>query len=288
MDQSTVESLLKAIQSAVTHRPEHDVALPIFDPSTNDNGAATWCDNIEKLADVFNWSSLAQVAKAGKALRGSALLWFENWEPDEGRDWKNFRSEITALYPEKKNLTEKLQRAVNFSSDHADTYCDYAREKLRLLKATKVSFTETQLIELICGGIRDSNVKMASFNSSAKTVPDLIALFTSYAKTKKRSSDNISDGLSNENDSKRFKSSVPSKTNYQERRCYNCGTRGHLKSECRQKKISFPQQSTSTWQNHKICSFCKKPGHDDTTCFFKKKSQVVQNPLTELNKNNQI
>ena len=156
----------------------------MFDPSKTDNGASTWCDNIEKLGSNLGWSSIAQVAKAGKALRGSALLWFETWEPEEGRDWKNFRSEIVSLYPEKKNLSEKLYRAITYSSDNADTYCEYAREKVRLLKATKISFTENQLIELICGSIRDNNVRMASFNSSVKNVSDLIALFTSYAKTR--------------------------------------------------------------------------------------------------------
>lgn len=149
-------------------------------------GAETWCSNIESLAGEFGWSSIATFAKAGKALKGSALLWFETWDPAAGRSWENLRIELTALYPEKKNLANKLQKAVLYTSESADSYCEYAREKIRLLRNTKIVFTELQLVELVCGSISDVNVRMASFNSSVKTTSELISLSTSYAKSKKR------------------------------------------------------------------------------------------------------
>lgn len=94
----------------------------------------------------FGWSGIAKVAKAGKALKSSALTWYETWEPQEGRTWENFRNEIISLYPEKKNLCEKIYKAVTYSSDSADSYCEYAREKIRLLRNTRIAFTEAQLI----------------------------------------------------------------------------------------------------------------------------------------------
>ncbi|KAF9794542.1 hypothetical protein SFRURICE_006152 [Spodoptera frugiperda] len=157
MDLPVLKELLTAIKDAVSGSRLNDseVALPIFDPAKSDLGAESWCNNIETLAKEFGWSNVATVAKAGKALKGSALLWFETWDPAEGRSWDNLRLELVALYPEKKNSGRKAPEG------------------------------KLQLIELVCGSICDVNVKMASFNSNVKTTSELIALFTSYAKTKK-------------------------------------------------------------------------------------------------------
>lgn len=106
MDLPALQELLKAIKDAVsgTRRRDDDVALPTFDPTTSDLGAEAWCNNIGTLAKEFGWTGIATVAKAGKALKGSALLWFETWDPTEGRSWENLRSVLTALYPEKKRI----------------------------------------------------------------------------------------------------------------------------------------------------------------------------------------
>lgn len=152
MDSATLEGLLKAIRDAVAVKQRgDDVVLPPFDPAKNDNGAENWCTTIDSIAKDLEWSSITTVAKAGKALKGSALLWYETWEPEEGRSWENFRTTLKDLYPEKRNLTDKLSRAVLLTSESSDSYCEYAREKLRLLKNTKISFTEQQLLELVCG-----------------------------------------------------------------------------------------------------------------------------------------
>lgn len=275
MDPSIIENLLVAIKDAVSgNRRQDDVALPIFDPGNNDAGAASWCDHIETLGTEFGWSGIAKVAKAGKALRGSALLWFETWEPQDGRTWENFRSEIVALYPEKKNLSEKLYKAVVYSSDSADSYCEYAREKIRLLKCTKLAFSESQLVELICGGIRDNNVRMASFNSGVKTTSELIGLFTTYVKNKKRQFGNAFENVSVQGGSKRFK--IDDRVNDREKVCYTCSKPGHLRADCPTKLKSTGEKLKSTppelipLQSRKQCTYCKKMGHDETTCFFKK------------------
>lgn len=234
MDTTALEGLLKVICDAVaTNRRQDDVVLPIFDPATSDGGAETWCENIAALGKEFGWSSIAIVAKAGKALKGSALVWFETWEPQSGRSWENFRTEIIDLYPAKKNLSEKLYKAVSYSSDFADSYCEYAREKIRLLKNTKVAFTEAQLIELVCGSIRDVNVRMASFNSSTKTTSELVSLFTSYVKVKKRPfKHNLDASQGGPSTSKRFKGDFKLSDNSSERNCFLCGKSGHVKAQC--------------------------------------------------------
>ncbi|CAB3254265.1 unnamed protein product [Arctia plantaginis] len=133
MDSEVISELLKAIRDAVstTHQKDDDIALPLFDPDKNDCGAKNWCCSIETLASELKWSSIKTAAKAGKALKGSALTWFESWEPSEGRSWEKFHADIIDAFPERKNLSEKLSKAVLYNSDSADSNGEYAREKLR-------------------------------------------------------------------------------------------------------------------------------------------------------------
>lgn len=181
-----IGSFLQSIRGAVStsHQNDDDVALPQYDPEKNDCGAASWCGSIEALAKEFRWSSLKTAAKAGKALRGSALIWFETWDPSEGRTWENLRVDVIGAYPEKKNLSDKLRKSVLYTSDSAESYCEYARNKIRLLRNTKVAFTEAQLIELVCGGISDVDVRMASLNNSVANTAALTTLLSTYVKSK--------------------------------------------------------------------------------------------------------
>lgn len=186
MDAEAFTSLLTAIRDAVSkpHSNDDDIALPVFDPDKNDCGAASWCDSVEVLAKDLKWSSIRTAAKAGKALKGSAISWFESWEPSDGRSWDNFRRDIIDAYPERKNLSEKLTKAVLCTSDTFESYSEYVREKVRLFRNTKIAFTESQLIELICGGIDDTGVKMASLNSGVTTTSALITLLSTYTKAR--------------------------------------------------------------------------------------------------------
>lgn len=289
MDPAIMEGLLKAIRDAVTvKRQGDDVMLPPFDPAKNDNGADNWCTTIDVIAGDLGWSSITTVAKAGKALKGSALLWYETWDPEEGRSWENFRTTIKDLYPEKRNLTEKLTKAVLLTSESLDSYCEYAREKLRLLKNTKISFTEQQLVELVCGGIHDVNVKMASYNSRVKTTADLISLFTTYVKiSRKRTLDSgnkPAEKPDNELTTKHFKSN----DSVIEKRCYYCKNSGHVKAQCYKlqnqeaRSDSKPTVTNNSQPATKPiqCLYCKKLGHDESVCFFKRmvdKSTVKDN-----------
>lgn len=295
MDPAVLEGLLKAIRDAVSgnRRAEDDVALPTFDPATSDNGAEGWCRNIEVLSKEFGWSSIATVARAGKALKGSALVWFESWEPSEGRTWEHFRTDLTDLYPEKRNLSEKLSKAVLYNSDSADSYCEYAREKVRLLRNTKISFTETQLIEIICGSIIDVNVKMASFNSNVKSTSELISLFSSYVKPKKRPLENDSNNAMGPSKMKRPKLEFRN-YNPEEKKCYTCGKTGHLKAQCDKNQSQSTEikkiNNTETRVPDKLCTICKKIGHNETVCWYKARSDVqktqTNNEVNFLGKRN--
>ncbi|CAG5050432.1 unnamed protein product [Parnassius apollo] len=92
MDVELVKGLLETIQNVMVSNMRHDdSAVSIFDLDKNNDGAAAWCESFDKLGDELKWSSFEKVAKAGKALRSSALSWFDTWEPETGRLWEEFK-----------------------------------------------------------------------------------------------------------------------------------------------------------------------------------------------------
>lgn len=284
MDAEAITTLLSAIRDAVSSRgqKDDDVALPVFDPDRNDCGAATWCNSVEALSKELQWSSLKTAAKAGKALKGSSLTWFETWEPTDGRSWENLKRDITDVYPEKKNLSEKLSRAVSYTSDSAESYGEYAREKLRLFRNTKVAFTEAELIELVCGGIADVDIKMASLNNGVTSTSALIALLSTYAKCRKRTSEsNIKDYESGSGPSgaKRPRQEL--------RKCFNCNQTGHVQSQCRLVPATSvnnqaPQVPKPNDSRIKTCTYCKKVGHLESICFLKQRALSNSNASITL------
>lgn len=274
MDSEAITNLLKAIRDAVstTQQKDDDIALPLFDPDKNDCGAKSWCDSIEALRADLKWSSIKTAAKAGKALRGSAVTWFESWEPSEGRSWEKFSTDIIDAYPEKKNLSERLSKAVLHTLDSADSYGEYAREKIRLYRNTKISFTDEQLIELVCGGITDVDVRMASLNSGVTTTAALISLLSIYSKSKKRPLESSDPGPSG--------IKVPKLAG--EKKCFTCNKVGHVQSFCpknRQTSVrssttfQAPQSSRPNDPRTIICTYCKKIGHTESVCYHKQRAE---------------
>ncbi|XP_045766170.1 uncharacterized protein LOC123867897 [Maniola jurtina] len=270
LNHEQLQEILKSIRDSLTsNQRSDDIALPIFDPEKSDNGAETWCKSIELLGTELGWSSIQKAAKAGKALRGSALSWFESWEPEQGRNWENFSKDIIALYPEKKNLSEKLSKAVLYSSDSSDSYCDYAREKLRLLQSCKINFSENQLIELVCGGIREPNIKITCHNTSVTNTSELITLFSTFSKqTRKRPLENNADNSAGPSIPKQVKTN-------KDRTCFSCGKLGHISSQClqRNKNLSSSSDGKEVVKKTKnlYCVFCSKEGHSIDFCFHKKR-----------------
>ncbi|KAH0818171.1 hypothetical protein GEV33_004620 [Tenebrio molitor] len=97
------------------------IELPKFDPSSDDRGASKWCDEIEKLGATFHWLEHEQISRAASSLVGEAKEWFPLWQPTE-KSWENFRTEISNMYPPKRNLHEKFRKASLYVSGDASSY----------------------------------------------------------------------------------------------------------------------------------------------------------------------
>jgi hypothetical protein len=119
------------------------IELPKFDPSSDDRGASKWCDVIEKLGATFHWLEHEQLSRAASSLAGEAKEWFPLWQPTE-KSWENFRTEISNMYPPKRNLHEKFRKASLYVSGDASSYSEYARKKIALIKSLNFTMTKNK------------------------------------------------------------------------------------------------------------------------------------------------
>jgi hypothetical protein len=197
------------------------------------------------------------------------------------------KSDLIDLFPPKRNLAEKLKRAVLLTSEAFQTYCEYAREKLLLLNRTRIKFTEAELVELIIADILDISVQMGAINSGVQTTSDLLILLSSYVKNiRKRkietpeATPGFGSGFSKCKTGTRDKPDGNS-SRLQFKRCFACGDYGHIQSTCTKRTSAEspkrPRVSNDGPSSSKTCEFCKKVGHNVSSCFAKERSERVNN-----------
>ncbi|KAJ8939619.1 hypothetical protein NQ318_010638 [Aromia moschata] len=105
-------------KSAVTS----SVNILTFNAKLDDDGAVKWCQEMGNLGTTFDWSDYELLIRGTSGLMGEAREWFSSWKPTE-KTWEAFKSEISSMYPPKRNLREKFRRAGLYTSDEADSYC---------------------------------------------------------------------------------------------------------------------------------------------------------------------
>ncbi|CAK9832744.1 hypothetical protein ANTRET_LOCUS9528 [Anthophora retusa] len=92
-----------------------------------------------------------------------AKEWYRRWEAHPCT-WEQFREDLCAVFVSERKLHDRLTCALQYTSDLATSYVEYARTKLTYLRQTQVSFITAQQIELIVNTISDSNVRQAMLN----------------------------------------------------------------------------------------------------------------------------
>lgn len=264
--EALVAEFIKAIKS---NRPPPDqVDLPIFHPERDD--ATKWLGQVEAIKATFEWSDVELLVRVGRFLLQNAKKWYDDWTP-EVRDWISFKREFADAFPPRRNLGRLLCEAASYDSSFCNTYDAYVHKKTAMLRNLRVTWNDSDLVELVVFGIKESHVKDAAMTRDCKTIPELLAYLSTFAKRVPTSEE--SEPLP-----KRKKFGLRDHDNKPVIKCHNCGKPGHLRRQCRlssRKRFqpenineSRPKPSTSS-DNKSICSFCAKTGHSVEKCFIK-------------------
>ncbi|XP_043262479.1 LOW QUALITY PROTEIN: uncharacterized protein LOC122403183 [Colletes gigas] len=259
--QSLGDSMASTSASAAT--PLTVSAVPEFSGEDLGDDAKGWCDRVEEITKEVPKQRLSL---ATHALTGRAKTWYKRWDA-RPCTWEKFREDLCAVFVAERKLHDRMLRALQYTSDTAVGYADYARTKLLYLKQTGVSFTEKELTELIISTISDVNVRQAMLNARFNATSELLVGIADYRKV-----------VATE-DGKRQIEKHSSQTS---KRCYSCNEYGHTARRCtRQRKDrsrsplrrSPPRQgSTTTKRGAPTCTYCSKRGHEEVNCWAKRRA----------------
>lgn len=250
-----------------------------FDPSLHN--IDDWCEEVDRAKNLNDWSDFECFSRIGNCLKGEAQSWLNEWVTSE-RTWSNFKKEFKPLCPRTPDVANILFEVMCKNSDSYPTYADYARRSLLRLRIVQ-GLSDELMSAIIVRGITDPHIRASATN--AKLLPNNLVEFlsiyvkpnTSKSNTSRATSQNIS-GAKNKNDT------TSRKRYFDDRRCFSCGETGHRQATCGNKKSRTDSDvgSSAGSSNTKpafvptrseTCSFCKKLGHKEDTCFAKQRTE---------------
>lgn len=241
------------------------IALPTFDPDIGAIEASEWCAEVQALAERNGWDDIETIARCVPFLVGRAQDLYKEWTPLL-RNWPSLKEDLMTTFPKCRDLHRDFKIAANMSSDQYATVSIYAAKKHRILKQLRLKFSESEILELITGGITDPHAK--SIAGGANSITMLYERLARYVPISL--SNKIKDSENSENPHKRSKQEL--------KRCNRCNRLGHLQRDCRTRENLPNSGQGSRSSSNKIlqCTFCQKKGHSVENCWTKQRAQSTK------------
>lgn len=267
---SSLESLFRqfmekvansAVPSTSSVVPNSSVeAVPEFGGVDLGEDANRWCNLIETI--TVKLSHVQRLSLATHALKGPARKWYQGWEGNP-RTWAKFREDLCSVFVSEDRLCERLTRAMNYTSDSANSYSEYARNKLKYYEQTQIAFKPHELVSFVIGSVTDPFARQSLANSQYKTTAELLSGISQFVKTPKV-----------EKERSRDDNGHASKYNLSRKPCYECSETGHLRSECSKRRRPDTNLSRDLSKRSAVptCGFCYKRGHDESKCWTKQRT----------------
>lgn len=259
-------ALITTIKSAQPIRSQH-YFVSNFDPTINNIDA--WCDEVDRARDANGWSDHECLSRVASCLKGDARIWLTEWVTND-RTWSNFKKEFKPLCPSRLDFANILFDAMKTTSDSYRTYAEYARRTLLRLRVVQGLSEELRTL-IVIKGIDSPQVRAAAANASL-TPDNLVSFLSIYVKPNRTKNDARPQAAKVATNNQFLQNSAICS----ESKCYNCNQRGHISRDCPKKyKPLFGPAPPSNSNNQLVivCSFCKKPGHNESTCFAKARSE---------------
>lgn len=244
-------------QGPVSSTVRGDV-VPTFDPENRNLTVTSWCQKLDELREIYNWSEEATIYYAMNKLRGLAEVWYKSL-PTLKYSWEEWKEKLEIAFPSRRNYCADLQEMLNRKKRIEETYTKYYYEKVALLNRCKI-FGENA-VSCIIGGINDIVVRTGASAGNHKT-PESLHVYLS-------SINNIPTTLRSNTQPSKVSSKQHNRFGHNNQKfsgnkkvCYICRKPGHTSNFC--------QEAQRSNEAPKKCSYCRRTGHIEDTCYLKK------------------
>lgn len=242
MDRSTTPPL----KDVPGHRMTY---IPPFNPKTSNRSLEEWLKIVKSARNVWNWSEIETIQRAGAVLEGDAAKWYIDWL-SSSPTWNDFEECLSRRCKVQYSYMTKFKKAIAYSSSCANTFFEYCIEKDRLLKSVLDIKSEENCVEIIIDGIEERGTKNHLLGLMIKSVSalcDIISRFEDRKAPKGVERESQSDknsrggifGQKRQNTTsdryKNFREKMPRLDGAGSRDsngCFVCGSMDHYKSAC--------------------------------------------------------
>lgn len=244
--------------------PSQNNVLPTFDPEDRQQSIIKWCERIDELKRLYNWSEEATAYSAISKLTGLASTWYRSL-PTINYTWEEWKVELKKAFPPRRDFYQDLQEMMQRTKRREESYIVYYYEKVALMNECQIFGSEA--VSCILGGISDTTVQAAARANDYPTCEALLNFLKTCDISQPSTSGTWTPIPFKHHQRQREKhvkkhAVFKSKTNFT---CYKCQNQGHRAAECRTTK----------------CYNCHGYGHRAQDCRKRQQKNNQQGDRTE-------
>ncbi|XP_065161438.1 uncharacterized protein [Atheta coriaria] len=218
-----------------------------------------WIEDFEEMAEVCGWNDVHKVAFGKKLLTGSALAFMR--QERGSKTWAKFKKALTEEFGDIVT-DQQIHRELTQRKKKQDETLQQYMYKMREIAAQGKVDTQS-LIDYIIQGIPDE-VTTKAVLYGARNLQQLKDRFKQYESMKREMEAKPKTAERKDDRKKGEEQSQPRRTGGEKRRCFNCGSDGHLSVRC-------PERDKGV-----KCFQCNGFGHFAADCGEKKKEAIKE------------
>lgn len=262
-ERTPTQIITDALQSIIPSRSQN-YYISNFDPSIHD--IDTWCEEVDRAQLANQWGDCECLSRVANCLKGDAKTWLNEWVTCD-RTWSSFKREFKPLCSKNLDYARILFETMCTNSDKFLSYSEYARRTILRLRIVK-GLSEELMTLIVIRGINDAHIRAAAANANLS--PDTIVPFLSIYQKPKHDKVHTKGQNQPLNGKTRFTESHI--RNKRQIKCFTCNQTGHKSFSC-PKNTNSNMPVNESFDANKTCTFCKKSGHLENSCFAKARSQ---------------
>ncbi|XP_050307909.1 uncharacterized protein LOC126744517 [Anthonomus grandis grandis] len=172
-----VENLVKTVElqtkskTVGTDEQNLPANIPHFNPEDKALTVVRWCDRIDELKSLYNWSDERTNYNALTKLEGLAKTWYRGL-PSVNFTREEWKLKLKTAFPSKRDFCHSIQEMMQRIKQRHESYITYYYEKEALLNQCKI--TGEDAVSCLIGGIPDPVVQAAARAKDCQTPEALL------------------------------------------------------------------------------------------------------------------